>query len=221
MLRERPGVVITDSPGEVRGELGKQARLRRDPLEGVADLTLGTLAVAEVGDEDAGLRADHGKAAGTGKAGQPAQFAIASGRSRPGGRGRRRSAGPARARRPQRRAGLRARRSRSSSRFEELERLAVALGPLARNLGDHEPVEHREPPPVLARRRRRGGPRPPARARSRARRGSPSCSASRRPGLSNRRVGELGQAVQPLDVFALVIGLKEARPRGRARRRSA
>ena len=55
--------------------------------------------------------------------------------------------------------------------------------PCRRSCREHEALEHRVPAPLLARRRRRrGGPRPPAGRRSRARRGSPSCSGSRRPG---------------------------------------
>jgi hypothetical protein len=65
-------VVEANPAGKVRSELRDQALDRDAVLEALGDLPPGALDVAEVGDEDPRLRADHGQGAGAGEAGQPA-----------------------------------------------------------------------------------------------------------------------------------------------------
>ena len=177
------GVVEADPAAEPRGELGQQPRGGGHPLEAVADLALGSLGVAEVGDEDRVSRRRRSArplvpvkpvsqrtlaiASAPGVAGadevaddQLVEVALGDQLGEPRGA---------------------LARSRPELLLEQLQRLAIAVGALAGDRGEHEPVEDRPAPPLLAlrdvgevdldRRQRR---------RSRARRGSPSCSASRR-----------------------------------------
>ena len=94
----------------------------------------GALGVAEVGDEGRDLRADHDQRAGAGEAGEPARVGgRVAARVARAARGRRRSAGRGPPRRPApRAASARSALTRPSLSAQHLERLAVAVGALAR-----------------------------------------------------------------------------------------
>ena len=98
-----------------------------------------------------------------------------------------------------------------SSRFEQLERLAIAVGALAGDGAEHQPLEHRVAPPLLARTDvgevdlDRGHAGDLERVADRV--------AVVRPGagVEQRRVGELRETMQVLDELRLAVGVKEAR----------
>ena len=104
-----------------------------------------------------------------------------------------------------------------SSRGEQLERLAVAVGALAGDLRQDQAVEDRDPAPVVARLdvgevhldRRQPG--------QLERVGDRAAVVGPGAGVDERRVGQLGRAVQVLDELALGVGLEEDRFEVRAR----
>ena len=217
--RSRPG------PRRREASSGSSRLGGGDPLEGVADLLLGPLGVAEVGDEDARVSAPTTPRALVPV--KPVSQRDVGDRvarpSRPDGPGRRRSAG----RGPPRPPGLASRSARAALTPPSLSASAARALRGSRRLPCRRSRAITRPSSTEWRRhssrcvdvrevdldRRQPG-------ESRARRGSPTVVGPGA-GVEHRAVGDLGQAMQALDVVALVVGLKERRPRGRARARSA
>ena len=183
MLRTRSGVLEAGAPAQALGELrASRSRPAVGTLE-AADLCLGLLDVAEVGEEQALVAGRRAQAPFVpGEAGQPAHV------QQVGDEQRVELALRSRARQP---SPAPRRRSASRSSCPGLSASREPRGTRRRPCPETLPMQRSR---ITERRRhssrsstRRGGPRPPAGPRPRARRGSRRSSGSRRPGSGSAR----------------------------------
>ncbi len=184
--------------------------MRAEPVAGdgdrlpALDLGGGALGVAEVGEEEAHAGAADTGAVGAGEAGQvldvgqvgdqqPVQLALGE-------------------------QGLEAVAAAAHQAVvgaelagQQLQRLAVAVGALAADLRQHQAVEDRVAAPLVAVLDVGEVDLDRGQAGDVERVGDRAAVVSPGAGVDDRRVGEVGQAVQVLDELALVVGLEEDR----------